>query len=59
MEYTESNRQRINNYSKDLKTRMGAFRDILIDGTAKRQLFSQLNDIWKEMEDELLDYQAE
>ena len=56
MEYTEDNRQRIKNYTQDLKKRMGKFRDILIDGTAKRQLFSQLNDIWKGIEDELLEY---
>jgi hypothetical protein len=59
MDYTESNRRRLKNYTIDLKKRMGAFRDILIDGTAKRQLFTQLDDIWSGIKDELLEYQAE
>jgi hypothetical protein len=59
MEYTENNRERISTYTKDLKRRMGAFRDVLIDGTAKRQLFSQLEGIWSEIEQEFLEYQAE
>jgi len=45
LEYTDHNRERLRNYTLDLKKRMGAFRDILIDGSAKRQFFKQVDDI--------------
>ena len=38
---------------------MGAFRDILIDGSAKRRFFKQVDDIWKGMEKELIEYKEE
>ena len=59
IEYCKDNRERIRKYSEGLKKRMGAFRDLLNDGQAKRKLIGTLTDLWKQIEQGLTEYEQD
>jgi hypothetical protein len=59
LEYCKNNRDKIREYSAELKMRMMKFRDVLQADVAKKKLLDGLGNMWKDIEMELYEYEAD